>query len=455
MMSQEQNDLITRVGAGTGAGELMRRYWQPAALVAELEGERPIVPVRLLGQNFVIFRDEAGRVGMLDRDCPHRGADLAFGRLENGGLRCAFHGWLFAADGRCLETPAEPVTSKLCQNIRQRAYPVVEKNGILFAWLGEGEPSAFPELDCFLAPDAYTFAFKGLIECNWLQALEVGIDPAHASFLHRFFEDEEVSQSYGKQFRGASAGTTIPMTQILREYDRPVINVERTEYGLRIIALRELDGERTHVRVTNQVFPHAFVIPMSSEMTITQWHVPVDDETCYWYAIFTSYAKPVDKAKMTAQRLELYELPKYVSRKNKANDYGFDPHEQKHETYTGMGTDINVHDQWAVESMGRIQDRTREHLGQSDKAIIQYRRVLREQIEKVRGGGGEPLMYLDAKSARAIQGPGTMDGIGPSTGWETYWMEVDVARRRGAPWMAPAPSAQEGDDKIVQLVAAE
>ncbi len=453
MMSQEQNDLITRIGPAAPAGLLMRRYWQPAALVAELKDERPIVPVRLLGQDFVLFRDDTGRYGMLDRDCPHRGADLAFGRLEQGGLRCSFHGWLFDAEGNCLETPAEPAGSKLCQNIRQKSYPVVEKNGILFAWLGEGEPSVFPELDCFQAPDAYTFAFKGLIECNWLQALEVGIDPAHASFLHRFFEDEEITEAYGKQFRGASAGTAIPMTRILREYDRPVINVERTEYGLRIIALRELDAERTHVRVTNQVFPHAFVIPMSTEMTITQWHVPVDDETCYWYAIFTSYGKPVDKEKMTAQRLELYELPGYVSRKNKSNDYGFDPHEQKHSTYTGMGADINVHDQWAVESMGRIQDRTREHLGQSDKAIIQYRKILREQIEKVRGGG-EPMMVLDAKSARAIQGPGTMDGIGPSKGWETYWMEVDVARRRSAPWMPAVPPAQPGDETIVDLVAA-
>ena len=180
MMSQQQNDLITRVGPKDPAGKLMRMYWQPAALVDELEGDRPIRAVKLLGENFVLFRDEQGRYGLMDRDCPHRGADLAFGRLENGGLRCAFHGWLFDVEGQCLETPAEPVGSVLCKNIKQRAYPVVEKGGILWAYLGEGEPPAFPEIDCFVAPDAYTFAFKGLIECNWLQALEVGIDPAHA-----------------------------------------------------------------------------------------------------------------------------------------------------------------------------------------------------------------------------------------------------------------------------------
>src|SRR5205085_941305 len=209
MMSQEQNDLITRTGPKDACGKLMRMYWQPAALVDELQGPRPVKAVKLLGENLVLFRDEQGRYGLIERHCAHRGADLAFG---------------------------------------------------------------------------------GHINCNWLQALEVGIDPAHASFLHRFFEDEDTSASYGRQFRGASAGTDMPMTKILREYDNPIINVEHTEYGLRLIALREIDGERTHVRVTNQLFPHGFVIPLSTEMTISQWHVPVDDENCYWYAIFTSYS---------------------------------------------------------------------------------------------------------------------------------------------------------------------
>src|SRR5215207_4417757 len=269
MMSQEANDLITRTGRNDPCGKLMRMYWQPAALVDELQGPRPVRPVKLLGENLVLFRDDEGRYGLIDRHCAHRGADLAFARLENGGLRCAFHGWLFDVSGQCLETPAEPKDSKLCQGIKQRAYPVVEKGGILWAYLGEGEAPAFPDFDCFLAPRTHAFAFKGMIDCNWLQALEVGIDPAHASFLHRFFEDEDTSTAYGKQFRGASAGSDMPMTKILREYDNPIINVEHTEYGLRLIALREIDEERTHVRVTNQLFPHGFVIPMSQEMTRT------------------------------------------------------------------------------------------------------------------------------------------------------------------------------------------
>jgi phenylpropionate dioxygenase-like ring-hydroxylating dioxygenase large terminal subunit len=443
MMSQEQNDFITRVGPQDPAGKLLRRYWQPVALTDELEGKRPVRPVKLMGQHFVLFRDEHGKLGMLDRDCPHRGADLAFGRLEDGGLRCPFHGWLFDAKGNCLETPAEPEGSRMCDRIKQGAYPVVEKSGIIFAYIGEGEPPAFPEFDCFVAPDSHTFAFKGLFECNWLQALEVGIDPAHASYLHRFFEDEDTSESYGKQFRGASADSDMPITKVLREYDRPEISIDHTDYGMRLMALRKLPNEQQHVRITNVVFPQAFVIPMSSEMTISQWHVPVDDTNCYWYAIFTSFTGPVDKEQMRNQRLELYELPDYISRKNKRNNYGYNVDEQLSETYTGMGNDINVHDQWAIESQGPIQNRTREHLGVSDKGIVQFRRMLVKAIENTQEGGDAPML-VNAEQAAAFSGPPSIDGV-DKTGGEpnAYWQSADLERRQKSDW-ASARLAKAG-----------
>ena len=433
MISAEQNDLITRVGAGTPAGTLLRRYWQPVALTDELAGPRPLKPVQLMGQHLVLFRDEKGALGLLDRDCPHRGADLAFGRLEDGGIRCAFHGWLFDAKGNCLQTPAEPAGSKLCSRIKQSSYPVMEKSGIIFAYIGEGEPPAFPAFDCFVAPESHTFAFKGMFECNWLQALEVGIDPAHASFLHRFFKDEDTSDSYGKQFRGASADSDTPITQVLREFDCPEISVEPTEYGMRLTALRKLSETNTHVRVTNVVFPQAFVIPMSAEMTISQWHVPVDDTHCYWYAIFTSFTGPVDKQQMREQRLQLYELPHYTSRKNKRNDYGYSLQEQLTETYTGMGNDINVHDQWAVESQGPIQDRTREHLGTTDKGIIAYRRMLVKAIESTQAGENAPML-INAEQASSLTGPPSIDGIATTGTTETYWQSADRERRLKSDW---------------------
>jgi len=438
MVSAEQNARMTRVGPDTPCGRLLRRYWQPVALREELDGPRPVRPVRLLGQELVLFRDEQGRYGLLDRDCPHRGADLAFGRLEDGGIRCSFHGWLFDATGRCLETPGEPDGSLLCTRIRQRAYPVTERNGVLFAYLGEGEPPAFPELDCFIAPESHSFAFKGWIECNWLQAVEVGIDPAHASFLHRFFEDEDPQAGYGRQFRAPSAGSQLPMTRVMREFCRPEITVEPAPHGLQLTALRRIDSQTTHVRVTNLVFPQAFVIPLSPEIAITQFHVPIDDENNYWYAFFTSFGAPIDKATMRAQRLELYELPDYRPRKHRGNLYGFDPHEQRTQTYTGMGSDINVHDQWAIESQGRIQDRSREHLGTTDKAIVAFRRLLQRAIDAAERGE-RPPMVLDAASAAAIRGPVTVDGIAAADAWQNYWREVDRKRRANASWPCQLP----------------
>src|ERR1700746_1044799 len=441
MLSAEQNDRITRVGPDKPSGQVLRRFWQPAALADELSGNRPLKGVKLLGEELVIFRDEEGRYGLLGRSCPHRGTDLAYGRLEDDGLRCAFHGWLFDIEGQCLQTPAEPADSNLCRNIRHKAYPLIERSGILFAYLGPDAPPEFPRFDCFIAPNSHTFAFKGRIECNWLQSLEVGIDPAHTSFLHRFFHDEDAASGYGKLFRDRSIDSDMPMTRIMREFPRPRIEVEPTDYGLRIATLRRISDATTHVLVTNLVFPHAFVIPMSSEMTITQWHVPIDDTRHYWYAIFTSFGAPVDKDEMRRQRLALYELPDYAPRKNRHNGYGFDPHEQEHTTFTGMGTDINVHDQWACESMGAIQDRTKEHLGQSDKAISAYRRILRGAIEEA-GRGGKPLMVLDpaaaakidaagAPPARAARGLATLPGGKP--------------RRRGA--RHPAGRAGERSSK--------
>ena len=430
MLSAELNARLTQTGKDAPAGKMMRHYWQPAALVDELDGPRPVTPVRLLGEDLVLFRGEDGRLGLIGKHCPHRGVDLCFGRLEDGGLRCPFHGWLFDHEGKCLEQPAEPDGSRMHEQISHTAYPVVERGGMIWAYMGEGDPPPFPAFDCFEAPDTHVFAFKGFVECNWLQALEVGIDPAHASFLHRFLQDEDPADSYGKQFRATSAGADKPMTQILREYPRPEIQVEETAYGLRLTSLRDLDNQGMHVRVTNQVFPHGITIPMSPEMTITQWHVPVDDENCYWYAAFTSFTEPVDKAKMRAQRLELYEVPGYRPKINKANNYGFSPDEQRSETYLGMGLDINVHDQWAVESPGPVQDRTREHLGKSDIGIIAYRRLLRRAIDAAVAGGDMPALAADDP----LRGPAAFDTITEQEGWQEEWKSRELARRDRSGW---------------------
>lgn len=457
-MQTHLNERITRVGPGTPCGELLRRYWQPAALLDEFDprfdarmAQRPLKAVRLLGQDLVLFRDDAGRFGLLDRDCPHRGADLAFARHEGDRIRCPFHGWAFDAEGRCLETPAEPVGSTLCQRVRQRRYPTQVRAGVVWAWLGpEGqEPPALPALDAFVAPATHAFAFKGLWHCNWLQAVEVGIDPAHPSFLHRMLDDAPEAETYGRQFRSASVGDVDgarwPMTRVMRERASPEIRHEALAPGLtRITTLRLIDERHTHVRVTNSLFPQTFVIPLSDTLTITQWHVPVDDTHTYWVSFFTSFGAPLDHETMRAQRLPHLTLPDYVPRHGRHDDWGFDPEEQRTRTFLGLGEDdINRHDQWAVESMGAIQDRTREHLGTSDKVIMANRRLLLQAIDTVEAGGTPP-MALDAAAAAAITGPLTIDCIAPAQGWEAHWAGQARALREAAPWLAAGMSQGQG-----------
>ena len=293
-MNAEQNERITRIGPGTPCGQLMRQYWHPVALLDEFDpalnpamAERPVKAVRALGQDFVLFKDEQGRFGLLDRGCPHRGADMAYARFEGDGLRCPFHGWKFDAAGKCLETPAEPSALRMCERVKARAYPLQIKAGTVFAWLGEegSTPPPMPDLDCFVAPNSHSFAFKGMWNCNWLQAFEVGMDPAHASFLHVFFDDENLSQTgtnaAGRQFRAASAGEVdghkLPMTKVLREFNQPDIQFAPKDYGFEIQTLRPINEHLTHVRVTHSIFPYTFVIPLSETTTITQMHLPVDD----------------------------------------------------------------------------------------------------------------------------------------------------------------------------------
>ncbi|MEO7855176.1 MAG: Rieske 2Fe-2S domain-containing protein [Rubrivivax sp.] len=451
-MRAEQNDRITRIGPGTPCGNLLRRYWQPAALLDEFDpaldpamAQRPVKAVRLLGQDLVLFRDAAGIFGLLDRACPHRGADLSFGRHEGDGLRCPFHGWKFATDGRCLETPAEPMGNAFCQRIRQRSYPVRVQAGVVFAWLGpEGvTPPELPAFDCFVAPSSHSFAFKGLWHCNWLQAFEVGIDPAHPSFLHRYLQDESLAATFGRQFRAASVGDVQgerwPMTRVMREFCTPEIHHDTVIDGItRLTTLRLMTDKLTHVRVTHAIFPHTFVIPLSETVTITQMHVPVDDTHTYWYTFFTSFDAPLDKATMRAQRLAGMTLPDYVPIHGRHDNWNFDAEEQRTRTFLGMGEeDINLHDQWAVESMGAIQDRTREHLGTSDKVIMANRRVLLKAIDAVEQGGEPPLM-LNAEQAAALQGPDTMDCIAPADDWQHFWQDAATAKRQRATWLKSA-----------------
>ena len=430
MIDTVENDRLTRVGPGTPGGTLLRRYWQPAALTEELKGDRPVVPVTLLGEDLVLFSNDDGSYGLIDRACPHRRADLAFGRVEDGGLRCTYHGWLFSNDGSCRETPAEPTGSTFCERVSTTAYPVVERNGIVWAYMGHGTPPPMPAFDAFEAPSTHVFAFKGMWDCNWLQAQEVGVDPAHASFLHRFLG--EVDEEYGLQFRATLEDAELSTSQLMRDVANPDIAVEQTGFGFRLTTLRHHKNGFSHVRVTNGLFPNAIVIPMSEEMTIAQWHVPIDDRRCYWYSMFVSYGDPVDADVMRAQRIDAVELPDYRPKTGRWNNWGFDPEEQRTETYTGMGSDINVHDQWAVESQGQIHDRTKEHLSPSDVGIRAQRRMLLAAMDDP---SEHTLVGLSKPSE--VTGPGSIDAVARDGRYEEAWRHKEALRREQATWQPP------------------
>jgi len=182
MMTQEENRLLTEIGPATPCGEFMRRYWQPAALAEELPAGGAPLPIKLLGEELVLFRDSEGRPGLLALHCSHRGADLSYGRLEDGGLRCIYHGWLYDRSGRCLEQPGEPAGSTFHTRIRQTAYPCEELGGVVFAYLGPGEPPLLPAYDFLTAPMDHRFVTKLFQDCNYLQGNEGNQDPVHLSY---------------------------------------------------------------------------------------------------------------------------------------------------------------------------------------------------------------------------------------------------------------------------------
>src|SRR5579884_897767 len=237
MLTAEQNALITQTGPGTPGGKLFRCYWQPVALSEELPPDGAPIPVRVLGEDLVLFRGEDGLPGLLGLRCSHRGTDLSYGRVEDGGLRCLYHGWLYDARGRCLDQPGEPAGSTFCQRIRHTAYPCREMGGMILAYLGPGEPPLVPAYPFLHVPEGHVSVTKIFQECNYLQANEGNQDPVHLSFLHRINMD---AVDYN----------------LLQVDTQPRVEIEETSWGIRIYAIRDMGEGRHYVRLTNPVFPN-------------------------------------------------------------------------------------------------------------------------------------------------------------------------------------------------------
>ena len=406
MLTAAQNKMLTETGLGTPCGTFMRRYWQPVALSTDLTQDTPM-PVRIMGENLVLYRDYDGKPALIERRCPHRGMDLSFGRLEPQGLRCLYHGWLFSKTGQCLEQPNEPAASTFKDRIKHRGYPCTEAGGLVLAYLGTGTPPELPRMPFLLAPPSDSYVSKRYHECNFVQAND--IDPSHLSFLHLLFDDK---MAHG------------PSNQYMSQDAAPETLVEETAFGLRAYSVRHLENGESYVRLTNFIMPNmqAFVgapiknprdrRPNDDDGYSLHWHVPIDDEHHWKYVIHYSAVGPIDAAYQ--EFMEAGEVDaEFHPRRTKDNRYLQDRQEMKTKTFSGVGNSFQDQDRMAVESQGPIYDRTFEHLGQADKPMIEQRKLIFQGIEDVQAGrdpkilrndGTNPFEELVTRSARIAKG---------------------------------------------------
>src|SRR5271156_5814879 len=394
MLSREENELLTRIGPGTAMGETMRRYWIPALLVREIaEPDGPPVRVRLLGEDLVAFRDSAGRIGLLDEYCPHRRASLFFGRNEECGLRCVYHGWKFAVDGSCVDQMNEPEENQFKHKVRVAAYPTCELGGLVWAYMGPSEKiPPLPKFAWTQTPETHRHVSKVIQECNWLQGLEGGLDTPHAPILHRLLKDD------------AKRGGISPSSAYVRA-KAPSIVVDLTDYGYQYAGIRALGDDESHIRTYHYILPFHQIRASHSERgnPVDAGHiwVPIDDENTMVY----NWAYSVtDEPFIDEDRLErgirhgafhVYQT-NFRSKANRSNNYLIDRTVQKTLSFTGIDG-VNVQDRAIQETMGAIVDRSQEHLGPADKAIIQLRRLLRQAVNTAAAGGaparGRPRYY--------------------------------------------------------------
>lgn len=407
MLSKEENELLTRVGPGTPMGRLFRSYWIPVLLAEELpEPDCPPVKVDVLGENLVAFRDTNGQVGVIDAYCAHRGANLYWGRTEECGLRCVYHGWQYDIHGNCIDMPNEPAGAGFKEKIHVTAYPAREAGGMIWAFLGQAAPGGkaeaatatplgtsdgvqgqvvqsaprsipeMPLLEWTLVPESHRYVHKRFQECNFLQNVEGEVDSSHVSFLHR-----------NTRPRTSSTGRMdgyVPGQQLMSQTAdaSPVFQVLETDYGLLIGARRDFDAEQYYWRITQFLMPSYTMIPSEPDQPISfTAAIPIDDTHTWGYTVTWHPDRPLRDEEIA--RIETWTgiyaevtKPNYRPVLNKANEYLIDRQKQKTESFTGI-RGIREQDLAVQEDQrGPITDRTREHLGSSDAAVIAMRRKL-------------------------------------------------------------------------------
>ena len=391
MLSVEDNKTLTQAGPGTPMGELFRRYWLPALLSEELPSpDCTPVKLRLLDEDLVAFRDTAGRVGIIDQYCPHRNANLFWGRNEEEGLRCVYHGWKFDVAGNCVDMPNEPSASVFANKVKILAYPAEDKGGVIWVYMGDrSRMPQIPDLEWTLVPESHRIVTKRFQHCNYLQNLEGEVDSSHVSFLH--------SREVGAQFGNAGGFT---------DFDRaPVFTYKETDYGLAISARRDAPDNRYYWRVTQFLMPTYTMIPATPGGVVSfTGAIPVDDTNMVGFTVTWHPDRPLNEQEIAAVRSWLgvhTEVDEnYEPVRNKSNSYYIDRAAQaRGASFTGI-RGIREQDLAVQEDQrGPISARVREHLGTSDLGVISTRRRLQKQLKEI-AQGSEPLEPMHPESYR-------------------------------------------------------
>ena len=376
MLSAERNAYMAQVGPGTPMGEFFRRFWLPVSLPEQL-AERDGDPVRLriLGEDLVAFRDSNGAIGLVEAFCPHRRAPLFFGRNEECGLRCVYHGWKFDTSGACVDMPSEPPESNFRDRVTIGAYPVREFGGTVWAYLGP--PESMPELPLMewaTLADEHRSAAMWIVESNWLQVLEGNVDTSHVSFLH-------------------STNDGIPGVREEGWLDKaPRLMVVDSNIGFAYGGRRASKNDNYYWRVTQFMLPMYTLIPGPTWPRACVGVVPVDDHHCLRFQVAYDPDKPLVRERpFTPRELGTFDLPgniqidTWVPTENRRNLYSLDREQQRKMNYSGI-TGIETQDRAMTEGMGYICDRTREHLGTSDLAVIATRRVIERRAQDLQRG---------------------------------------------------------------------
>jgi phthalate 4,5-dioxygenase oxygenase subunit len=419
MLSAEENELLTRVEGDAPMGRIMRGHWLPACLSEELpEPDGDPVRVRLLGEDLVAFRDTKGRVGLLGEQCAHRKASLFFGRNEDCGLRCLYHGWKFGVDGVVLETPTES-KGGYAGRLKHKSYPVVEAAGFIWTYMESDEGLGPEEIPAFTPPvfaseaseagasGAKISIVKILIDCNWAQILEGAIDSSHSSLLHS-------SDMVPTEIEGAQA--TDQSWYRPSDDTSPRIQVERTGYGFKYAAIRRpiANGEtHNYIRTTLFIAPYSVHIPPNDRFRIAIMHVPRDDtHTAFYFIAFGGEAAPDTEAwrKFCAAQIGVDVDKTYRHLRTPENNYLQDRKAMKTESWTGV-PGIPNQDIIMWETMGPIVDRSTDRLGTSDGAIAQFRKTMIEAARDVEADG---TIIGVAEAYRQVQ-LHSFEGIVPKT----------------------------------------